>query len=105
MRAWSGKIGGVDVEKDFTLRTTMHGIGKFDKNGTSFRAIAEMAKFSMSRAMLAAVVTAMGTRTFGEDFRACFDDGRGQIVDVTDSFRGIGQIITGAGHGRNLLET
>ncbi len=90
---------------DFTFRAIMHGISKLDKDGTSFRTIAEMTEFSVSGPMLAAVVTAMGTRTFGEDFGASFDDGLGQIVDVADSFRGIGQIITGLWHGGNLLET
>ena len=90
MRAGSGNVGRVDVEMGLAFRAIMHGIGKLDKNGTSFGAITEMTKFSASFAMFSAVITAMGTRTFGKYFRSFFDDGLGQIVDVVDSFRGIG---------------
>ena len=55
--------------------------------------------------MFSAVVTAMGTRTFGLYFRAFSDDRLGQIVEIVDSFAGIGQIVTGTGHGKILLET
>lgn len=104
VRTGSGKVARVDVEVKFAFRAIMHGISKLDKNGASFGAIAEMSKFSASFAMLAAIVTAMGARTFDLYSRAFFDDGLGQIVDVIDAFRGIGQIITGLGHGGNLLE-
>ncbi len=105
MRTGGGDVGGVDVEEDFTFRAIMHGISKLDKDGASFRTIAEMTEFAMPGPMLAAVVTAMGTRTFNLNSRLFFDDGLGQIVDVADSFRGIGQIITGLWHGGNLIET
>lgn len=91
VRTGSGKVARVDVEVKFAFRAIMHGISKLDKNGASFGAIAEMSKFSASFAMLAAIVTAMGARTFDLYSRAFFDDG-------------LGQIITGLGHGGNLLE-
>jgi len=47
----------------------------------------------------------MGTRTFGLYFRAFSNVGLWQIVEIVDSFAGIGQIVTGTGHGKILLET
>ena len=105
MGSRSGDVGRVNVEMDFTFRTEMNGVGQFENDGTSFRTIAEMTELSLSFAVLSAVVTAIGTRTFDLYFRAFFDDGLGQIVEIFDSFRGIGQIITGTGHGKILLET
>ena len=105
MSVGSGDVGSIDVEEYFTFRTTMNGVRKFQNDGSPFRAVAEMPKFSFSLSMLSAVVTAVRTRTFDEYFRAFFDDGLGQIVEIFDSFRGIGQIVTGTGHGKILLET
>ena len=105
MGVWCGEVGGVDVEEDFTFWTTMHGVRKFENDGAPFGTVAEMSQSPLGGAVFSAVVTAMGTRTFGLNFRAFFDDGLWQIVEIVDSFAGIGQIVTGTGHGKILLET
>jgi len=104
MGVWCGEVRGVDVEVDFTFRTAVYGISEFDTDGPTFGRIAEMMEFSFSGPMFTAVVPTVGTGTFCVYFRAFFDDGLRQIVDVVDPFTGIGQIVTGTGHGRILLE-
>ena len=99
MRTGSGEIGCIDVEIDLTFWTMMYRIDKFDEYGSPLGPTTEMAKFSLSFAVFAAKVAAMGARAFGVYFRAFSDDGLGQIVDVIDPFRGIGQIISRTGHG------
>jgi len=105
MSTGSGEVGGIDVEEDFTFRTTMNGVGKFDDDGATARLIAEMPQSPLGGTVFAALVTAMGTRTFGVNFRTLFDDRLRQVVVWIDSFAGIGQIVTGTGHGKILLET
>ena len=99
MRTGSGEISCINVEIDLAFRAMMDRIDKFDEYGASLGPTTEMAKFSLSFAVFAAKVAAMGARAFGVYFRAFSDDGLGQIVDVIDPFRGIGQIISRTGHG------
>jgi hypothetical protein len=105
MGTGSGKLSRIDVEVGFAFRTIMHGIAKLDIDRPSLGETTKMVEFSFAFTVFSATVTALWARAFRAYFRAFFDDGLGQIVDVIDSFRGIGQIITGTEHGCNLLET
>lgn len=99
-----GNVGHVDGKVFSAFGTTMDGIMKFDVDRTPGVDVSEVMKGAYS---------GTSSRRGGVTIRATcglfiatanFFVGFGQVFDMFDTFRRVGDIFTGTGHGKFLLE-
>jgi hypothetical protein len=102
---WRRDVRHVNVEILAALTAIMSRILQDNVNGATGRRIAEVMQlprwfFASSCEML----TVRASRFFSA-MGTIFDDRRGQVIGICDSFGWVGHVVAGAGHGNILLDS
>ena len=100
---WSNG-GHIDVEMFFAFTTVVGGVPQQELNRSARVEIAEVTKFSLSDDVLSGWSRAKGTGRFFADAGAMLDFGFGQVFGTGKFFGGVGQIFSGTGHSKILLD-
>ena len=98
------KVGGVDGEMFLTLAAIMLGIVQNDFDGTTGDRITEVVDSPRSQGVSGAETTALWTSALFTGSGTSFNLWLWQIVGIDNSFGGVGNVLTGTGHARFLLE-
>ena len=94
-----GDMRRVDREMRFTFATIMFGIVQNDFGGATGRRIAEVVELSLAKCVSSAGVLAVGASAFFADTGTFFERWFWQIIGIDNTFGGVGNVLTGSGHG------
>jgi hypothetical protein len=98
-----GVVGHVCVEVLPTTGATMLGVHKVDVTWPTGHQIANVMQNSFARSAAKTGLATKGTRAMHEVPCAANDRWSGKIFRSRDAFGGVGQILSGSGHGKVLL--
>lgn len=103
MAAGRGQVGGVGGEVFAALGTVVLRVAQDDVARSSGDEVAEVVESPSELVVTVGPVATVGARLPLGVAAAVKDLGRGQVLDASDAFGGVGAIFSGSWHGCNLL--